>query len=128
MVTFTNYNANLKNKKTTDCVVRALSKASYKDYKDVAKDLFNIWMKTGYMPNDKKCYEKWLKANGFIKYKQPRREDNTKYLVGEIDELVSYGDRVIISCAGHLTFYEDNKIWDIWDCRKKSIGNYWIKE
>ena len=45
-------------------------------------------LKTGYMLNEKRCYEKLLDDYGFIKKAQPRKLDNTKYLVGEIDKLV----------------------------------------
>ena len=51
-------NVNHKNKKTTDCVVRAIAMATNKDYKEVAKELFEVYLKTGYAMNDRKCYEK----------------------------------------------------------------------
>ena len=127
MVTFELVNVNFKNKKTGDCVTRALANASGKDYKVVAKELFDIWMTTGYEMTDKHCYDKWLADNGFVKMKQPRRPDNTKYLVGEIDELINSDDSVVISCANHLTCVIDDTLEDLWDCRYKTIGNYYVK-
>lgn len=122
-------NINPKGKKTADCVIRAISKASGKDYWQVAEDLFKLQKKTGYMLNEKRCYEKLLDDYGFIKKAQPRKLDNTKYLVGEIDKLVEIRKpkSVVISMASHLTCYINNEIVDLWDCRYKTIGNYWLK-
>ena len=128
MIEFCKVNINHKNKRTGDCVVRALAGASGKDYQVVAKELFELWMKTGYVFNDKHTYEKWLEQNGFVKMKQPKKWNNTKYLVSEIDELISSEDVVVISVANHLTYVEDDTVFDLWDCRRKSIGNYYIKK
>ena len=128
MIALKKLNNNFKNKKTGDCVIRALSQASGKDYKVVAQELFELYMKYGYIINDKHTYEKWLEANGFVKYPQPRKSDNSKYLVGEIDKLIRLGENAVISCANHLTCVCDDELVDIWDCRKKCIGNYYVKE
>ena len=127
MIKYVKENVNFKNKKTSDCVIRALSKASGKDYKVVAKELFDLYMKYGYMINDKHCYEKWLDENGFIKQSQPRKYDNTKYTIGEIDKLINPNYKVVVSCANHLTCVVDYTLVDIWDCRNKCIGNYYVK-
>ena len=126
MLLYKEENLNFKNKKTTDCVIRAISKAEGKDYKEVAQGLFDCFIKTGYAMNDKKCYEKYLEQLGWQKKKQPRKRDNTKYLVGEAN-LIGFDRIMILSCAHHLTCKVGNAIVDIWDCRRKTIGNYWIK-
>lgn len=118
-------NVNPKNRKAADCVIRAITKASGKDYWRVAEDLFAMQKKTGYMLNEKKCYEKVLEQYGFVKRSQPRKCDNTKYLAGEINQVC---DKVaVISVANHLTCYDGECIVDTWDCRYKTIGNYWVK-
>ena len=128
MIQYSKDNVNFKNKKTTDCVVRALANASGKDYKVVAQELVDIWLKTGYHICDKHCYEKWLEQNGFIKVKQPKKENGKKYLIIELDELISKDDSVVISCANHLTSAINNTLVDIWDCRYKTVGNYYVKK
>jgi hypothetical protein len=60
--------------------------------------------------------------------KQPREYDGTKYLVGEVDRLIKSTDTVIIRCAHHLTVVKNNTLYDLWDCRYKTIGNYYIKK
>lgn len=128
MIKYVEKNLNFKNKKTGDCVIRAFAMASGKDYKVVAKELFDIWMETGYVLNEKRCEDKWLERNGWLKVKQPKKEDNTKYLVGEIDELINENQNCIIRLAHHITCVVDNNLIDIWDCRYKTIGNYYIKK
>ena len=125
MARFVNYNANPKGRKTTDCVVRALTFALQIPYEEVLKELFETQLKTGYCLLDKQCYERVLAAHGFMKMKQPRKADNTKYVVGEIDILTRH--RCVIRVANHLTAAEDGFVYDLWDCRRKSIGNYYIK-
>ena len=126
MMLYKEMNVNFKNKTTTDCVVRAIATATGKDYKEVAKELFENYMKTGYAMNDRKNYEKYLEQLGWVKMKQPRKYDNTKYLIGEASEVVR--GNVILRCAHHLTCKMGNCIVDIWDCRYKTIGNYWVKK
>ena len=127
--TYKEYNANFKNKKTTDCVVRAISVALNKSWEDTFKELSEYTLKTGYMWNDNGAcgFKKFLKLKGYEKQKMPRREDNTRYTVKEfIEELANKNSTYIISVAGHLTVVKDLTLIDIWDCSYKSVGNYWI--
>lgn len=119
-------NANPKNKKTSDCVIRAITLATGKDYYEVLDEIILVSKKTGFMITDKKCIEKYLEQLGYTKYKQPRKLNNTKYLVGEIME-VTKAKNVIVSCAGHLTVVVNGVLNDIWDCRYKCISNYYVK-
>jgi len=125
MAGYVYHNANPKGKKTTDCVIRALTVAIGIPYEQVLKELYETQLKTGYCLLDKHCFERVLDAHGFIKVKQPKKWDGTKYLVREIDSLT--GKRCVISMANHLTAAIDGSIHDIWDCRRKTIGNYWVK-
>lgn len=138
MVEFVTRNINPKQRITTDCVVRALTVAIHnpiydikEEYKNVLNELVQICLKTGYMINDKHTYEQFLTNHGFIKYKQPRKADNTKYKIGEINKVLDtrYNEDIstcVISCAHHLTVYT-NVIIDTWDCRRKTINNYWVR-
>ena len=125
MARFIQYNRNPKGRKTSDCVIRALSFVLQTSYEDTLKELFETQLKTGYCLLDKQCFERVLKAHGFVKMKQPRHNDGTKYLVREIDLLTT--KRCLVTMANHLTAAEGGFIYDIWDCRNKTIGNYWIK-
>ena len=70
--TFKYYNANPKNKHTTDCVVRAICTALDQDYDQTVKELTELWLKTGYEMSEPKCFGKYLESKSWIKHKQPQ--------------------------------------------------------
>lgn len=127
MIGFELRNVNPKNKKTGDCVIRALTTATEQPYEVVRDELFELMKKTGYSMNSKQNYEKYLKQKGWVKHKQPRRPEGTKYKVAEIDEFIAPYERAVISIANHLTATENGKIIDLWDCRRKTILNFYTK-
>jgi hypothetical protein len=127
MIPYLEKNVNPRNRKTTDCVIRALTVATGEDYYKVLNDLYNIQVETGYDMAEKRSIDHYMKRNGWTKHKQPKKPNGKKYLVGEIDLLIDEGDPVVISLAGHLTAVKDDHLVDDWDCRYKTIGNYYTK-
>lgn len=144
---FTYKNMNPKNRITGDCVIRAIALALEQDYNKTLKEIVEVQLKTGYMIDTKECYGRYLESKGWIKCKQPRWYDNTKWTGREFcDKLQQYlGDhevegaewdcgviiepRIIANIGGHhLTAIIDGKITDHWDCSRGTIGNYWIKK
>ena len=138
--TFTYYNANPKNKVTTDCWLRAISTGLNKDYVQVLREMVEVSIKTGYEVSDKRTIEKYLAANNFVKMKQPRKYDNTKYTGSEwCNHLNSngYTGNIIAMIGGHhiVAIKPTNsdglnkkyKIHDTWNSSYKCIGNYYIK-
>ena len=137
--TFHNYNANPKNKVTSDCVIRALSTAMERPYNEVYEELFKFSLKCGLMLNDPKCYDKYLKEQGWIKHLQPRKADNTKYTGKEFCkelncDIMAVGRKVIAHIGGHhiVCIKEDDlhglhKVHDTWDSTGGAIGNYWTQ-
>lgn len=128
MINYVYKNVNPKNKKTADCVIRAISEASGLDYYDVYERLYNISLKTGWILNEKRVEDKLLAELGFIKYKQPKKPNNTKYTIRELNCLIKETDVVVVRIAGHLTCVKNNTCYDTWDCTRKTISNYYIKE
>lgn len=130
MIKYLEKNVNPKNKKTTDCVIRALTEATGKPYFEVLDELVTLVKKTGWFMNEKRLEDKFLEQNGFVKMKQPKKFDNTKYQIGEIDRVVGNikSKTVIVRCAHHLTCVKEGTLVDIWDCRYKTINNYYIKK
>lgn len=124
------YNANPRNKLCGDCVIRAISTALEQDYVTTYKELFELSLKTGYIVNDKKNYSKYLKLKGWTKYKQPRKEDGTKYTGRDFClENALYSQRYIAHIGGHhIVAIVKSKVNDTWDSTYGCIGNYWIKE
>ena len=140
------YNENPKDHRTGDCVIRAIGLATELGWDEVYKSLCKYGYKKKLMPNDKQCYDKWLQENGWVKHKQPRKSDNTKYTGIEFcnllqdwihdDDLIGCEykgvviSRSIIAHIGghHLVAIVDGKINDIWYSQDGCIGNYWTKE
>jgi len=124
MVGFMKHNANPKGKRTGDCVIRAITVATGIPYSQVVTELTKIHLETGHDSHSKQAYEKYLISLGWIKHKQPVKLDGSKYKVGEINLLIRPYERAIISMANHLSVKLGTNVYDTWDCRKKTIGNY----
>ena len=124
------YNINPKNKITNDCAVRAIATATNKTWGEVYNTLCEIGLKYGLMPNDPKCYERYLKELGWVKHNRPRKDNNTKYSGSEFVKTVEYRaikDTSVIAKIGshHMTVIVNGKIYDTWNCSGNKIGNYW---
>ena len=139
---FTYYDANPKGKKTGDCVIRALSTAMYKSWDEVLTDLYKYALKYKQMLDCPQLYEKYLKDNGWIKLKQPRKIDNTKYTGKEFCQELQEGccfnydngvsvketDNIIAHIGGHhIVAIIDGTIRDTWNSSYGCIGVMWVK-
>ena len=130
MISYRQYNANPKNRKTGDCTTRALSIVLGISWEDALKLQYECAIKTKYGPFNKETLDRIMTEHGWVKMKQPRKENNKKYLVGEIDQITYPTERkegILILIANHCTVVRNDNLFDIWDCRYKTIGNYWIK-
>ncbi len=141
--TFHYHNANPKNKLTTDCVVRALCTGLQLDYTTVVMELAQMQCSTGYDDGDSVLIDKYLKSKGWVKCKQPRKEDNTKYTGKEFcrklshpiysEELNLYSmpfnwHRVICNIGGHhIVAVVEGQVWDIWNSTGGCVGNVWVQ-
>ncbi len=139
--TFKYYNANPKDKRACDCVIRAIATATGKSWDDVLDDLIVIAHKYKYMPDEPKCYGRYLESLGFTKRKQPRKYDNTKYTGSEFCELIDICQHsgwneftIVAHIGGHhivaikLDDDDQYKVHDTWNSTHGTIGNYWIKK
>ena len=124
---FMRYNNNPKEKRTGDCVIRALALALDKSWKEVYTDLFNLSIKMSLIVTDPKVFKKYLKDLDYTQEKMPKTLDNKRYTVEEfIDDIAHKNMTYIISIAKHVTVIKDKKLYDTWDCSHKCVGNYWI--
>lgn len=131
MLEFKKINVNPKGHRTGDCSTRAIVGTLGISYQEALTQQCEMAIKYCYGITNKETTTNVLEKYGYVKMKQPRKENGKKYLVGEIDLLVSKQDLeagVLISMAHHDTCAKGNFIIDIWDCRKKTIGNYWVKK
>ena len=124
---FMKYNNNPKEKRTGDCIIRALALALNKSWKEVYTDLFNLSIKMSLIVTDPKVFKKYLKDLDYTQEKMPKTLDNKRYTVEEfIDDIAHKNMTYIISIAKHVTVIKDKKLYDTWDCSHKCVGNYWI--
>ena len=124
---FIKYNNNPKNKKTGDCVIRAISFATNDSWENTYKALAELGIKNYLILNDTNNWRKYLKLLGYEQQKMPRKADNTRYTVHEFcNQLAKKDVTYIIKVANHITVVKDKDLYDTWNCSNKSVGNYWI--
>ena len=130
MIGYVEKNVNPKGRKTGDCSTRALVGTLGISYDEALKLQTEISLKIYYDPTSKQVMEKVLEKFGYVKRRQPRKGDNTKYKVSEMDKILSKKEMeegVLVTVANHHTCITKGHIQDIWDCGDKSVGNYYVK-
>lgn len=137
---FCYYNRNPKNRITTDCVLRAISTGLDIPYNQVVMEMTQLHCESGYDSHSPYIIDKYLKSKGWIKCKQPRKWDNTKYTGEEFClklqhpiycEELGLPDcnwhRMIANIGGHhIIAIVEGKIHDIWDSSQGCVGNVWV--
>lgn len=121
-------NINPFDKHTDDCVARALAFALGKSWADVYKDLLEVTLHTGYALGSNECVEKYLKSIGYIKQKQPKKANGTKYTGGEFAKMHKKDTIICKIGSHHISVIKGGKVRDIWNCSECCIGNYWLIE
>ena len=133
--TYVWYNHNPKNRKTGDCVIRAISKALDQTWDDTLDGLVEISHATKYNVTSSECYTRYLQKHGYIKHKQLRKSDNTKYTGEEFCHYLAYSGvtNPVIAHIGshHISLFgnfdgEGIKCHDIWNPNEYCVGVFWI--
>lgn len=136
--TFTFYNANPKNKKVNDGIVRAVSVVTQKSWERVYQDLFDIGMEMSRPPEDARVVSKYLEDLDFTPVCQPLKADGTKYLITEFCSEVQKGwmldeERLLdydIYCRigkRRATAIIRGRVTDVQDCADKKVGRMYVK-
>lgn len=126
---FIRYNNNPKNKKTGDCVVRAIAFVTNRSWEFVYMALAQLGVDSGLMMNNNKNWQKYLEILGYKKQRMPKKEDGKRYTIQEFaDQLADEEQTYIISIAKHLTIVKGKNLYDTWNCSNRCVGNYWIME
>lgn len=125
---FEYFNANPKNRLTSDCVVRAISTATDRSYYTVVTDLADIQMRTGYDSHSNQAIAKLMDRYGWIKHAQPKKSDGTKFTGAEFARRTVESVCVANIGGHHIVCIKDHKVFDTWDCTGKCVGNYWTRK
>lgn len=118
-------NENPKGKKTSDCVVRAITTATGKSYEEVARELLEVSLESGFAPHDKRCYQKYLRSLGFVQKKQMKKDSGKWYSISEMAGIIVDG---IVHSTKHLTCIKGGNIYDTWNCSRKKAGMFYVRE
>lgn len=120
---FQEFNAHPKGIKTTDCVVRAISKATNTEYMECRRKLNQLkrdWGFTSY--KDTKFLYKFFEGQPRLIFKAVRVEPRLK---GSDFTVLHPKGTYILKMAGHVTVCIDGVILDIWDCTYRSVYTAW---
>lgn len=134
------YNRNPHNRITTDCVIRAISTGLDIPYNQVVMEMAHMQCETGYDDGSTQLIEKYMKSKGWIKCRQPRKANNTKYTGEEFCLKLQHPiyreelnlsdcnwDRMIVNIGSHhIVAVLGGKIHDIWDSSRGRVGNLWV--
>lgn len=130
LASFHKYNANSRNRNTSDCVKRSLSLAYGLDYDDVGKELNIIKNHYGYDRwNIKPVFDKFIANHSFSGRRDARSAGlNEDVTVAEFSELFSEGTYLLLvgkayGKFSHMVCIINGDIYDSWDC-SNYIVNY----
>lgn len=106
-----------------DCVIRALTKVMNKSWLEIFNELIPYARKFQYMPNQKECYETYLKDNGFVYVGISNKKGSKRPTVKSFAKENKEGT-YLLNVANHVVAVVDGKYFDTWDCGEKSLYGY----
>ena len=135
-------NANPEDKRTGDCIMRAVSAATDISWEDAVRGLCRIAIDKHIAPQDPAAERELLKRLGFEKLKQPKKA-NGKKLTGRefcawLDTQVLLGTvpanaRIVANIGAHhvVAVLRDSsghfRVNDTWDCSTRCVGSWWMR-
>lgn len=120
------YNPNPLKKSTSDCVARAICKATGKDWDTVYAELFKIGFELKVMPNDDEAWKEYLIRAGFIYHSIKVKKGSRRPTVDSFARSHRKGT-FVLRVANHIVTCEDGYYFDTWDCGDKSLYGYYEK-
>lgn len=126
---FEKINVNPKGRKTGDCSTRAIAGTLNISWEEALQLQFEESMKSCYGITNKEVTEAVLARFGYVKMKEPRKWNNKRYNVNEMDQILTekqMQEGVLVAIAGHDTCIKNGVIQDLWDCGRKSVRNYYV--
>jgi len=114
-----------KKDRTNDCVVRAIAHITGLDYLSIFKDLLDLSLKTGHLPNEERTYGTYLKNLGWVKNSPLTHSGRKKYKIKNIP--LNQSNHYLIHTCGHVTALVDGTLLDSWDCREWKAQSYYTR-
>lgn len=115
------YNANPSGNKTTDCAIRAISKAEGISWEDAFKLLSDRALELHNTMNSVTTIDSLLENLGWDFKPYSKRLSQSKFTKPHLVRMRSS------KYMNHLTYVEDNIVYDTWDCRSKQCIGIFTK-
>lgn len=121
-------NPHPKGKIVGDCVKRAFTILTGKQYREVSLELNRLKKETGAkVYNDDENWREYVSRNGWVKISFPAKK-GMKRMNGETFCCIYPKGKYLLRMAGHITACIDGVIYDTWDCSDKCVYNAWKVE
>lgn len=124
-------NVNPKKRKTGDCSTRALANTLNISWEEALQLQMEEALKCYYDPTSKQVVERVVARFGYVKMKQPRKDNGGKYSVNELKQILTdeqMEEGVLVTIANHHTCIKHHAIQDTWNCGRKYVCNYYVRE
>ena len=110
----------------SECTVRAICKATGKDWGEVYLSLCIRGYLDGDLPNANACWGAYLRSLGYRRYIMPDTCPDC-YTVGKFADEHPRGT-YILALSGHVVCVQDGTIYDSWNSENEIPLYYWAKE
>lgn len=119
---FVFYNPHPDGKFVGDCVKRAFTKATERDYHDVQIELNRIKREMHAKKfNDDSVWREFLSRNGFVMKSFPAVPGQKRMTVEKLASISKCDDVWVCRCAGHLVCVANGRYYDTWDSGDKCV-------
>ena len=119
------YNPNPLKKETGDCVVRALCKATGKDWELVYSELCQLGFELKVMPNSDECWKEYLIRTGFIYHSIKVKKGSRRPRVDEFARKKEHKDGTyVLKVANHIVTCKEGHYYDTWDSGECCLFSY----
>lgn len=120
------YNPNPTGKNVGDCTVRAIAKATGKDWGEVYLSLCIEGYLSGDMPSANAVWGAYLRRLGYTRYLIPDTYPDC-YTVQQFANDHPRGT-YILALSNHVVCVDDGEIWDSWDSGQETVVYCWCKK
>lgn len=120
---FVYYNANPMQRRSDDCVIRAISKVLGKSWEQVYADLCRYGLDEYDMPSANHLWGKYMRDNGYYRSIVPDACPDC-YTVRKFANDHRKG-RYLLALNGHVVALIDGNYYDTWDSGDEVVLYYW---
>lgn len=110
-----------------DCVVRALTKVTGKEWLEIFEELLPYARKLQCMPSGKPCYERYLAEHNFVYHGISNKKGTKRPTVAGFAKTHKEGI-YFLNVANHCVAVAGGNYYDTWDSGDCCLYGYWEKK